>query len=167
MEEITKRAGLPGCGRIAVPLLFPGAVMSKVIVVGSANTDLTVKAERLPRSGETVRGDEFMVFYGGKGANQALAALKAGASVTFLAKIGTDVYGNCVYDRMVRSGLAPVKNAKKIYILSCRVGAKVNDTGGTMGIRAVKDLLKYWRQTGYVRNSLLDISNQFGVINKP
>jgi ribokinase len=81
--------------------------MSRVIVVGSANTDLTVKAQCLPRSGETVTGDELMVSYGGKGANQALAALKAGAEVTFLAKIGTDPYGNLLYDHLVRSGLAP------------------------------------------------------------
>lgn len=81
--------------------------MSKVIVVGSANTDLTVRAESLPRSGETVIADEFMISYGGKGANQALAALKAGAAVNFLAKIGTDAYGNLLYDRLVRSGLDP------------------------------------------------------------
>ena len=52
--------------------------MPRVIVVGSANTDLTVKADRLPRSGETVFGDEFVVSYGGKGANQAVAAARAG-----------------------------------------------------------------------------------------
>jgi ribokinase len=79
--------------------------MLKVIVVGSANTDLTVRAERLPRPGETITGDEFMVSYGGKGANQALAALKAGAPVTLFAKIGTDAYGNLLYDHLVESGL--------------------------------------------------------------
>ena len=79
--------------------------MPRVIVLGSANTDLTVKADRLPRSGETVFGDEFVVSYGGKGANQALAALKAEASVTLLARIGTDTYGNMLYDHLVRSGL--------------------------------------------------------------
>ncbi len=78
--------------------------MNKVVVVGSANTDLTVKADRLPRPGETVSGGEFMVSYGGKGANQALAALKAGAKVTFLAKIGTDAYGNLLYEHLVHSG---------------------------------------------------------------
>lgn len=78
--------------------------MNKVVVVGSANTDLTVKADRLPRPGETVSGGEFMVSYGGKGANQALAALKAGAQVTFLAKIGTDAYGNLLYEHLVHSG---------------------------------------------------------------
>ena len=81
--------------------------MSRVIVVGGANTDLTVKASHLPRSGETVFGDEFAVSYGGKGANQALAALKAGAPVAFLARIGTDTYGKRLYDHLVRSGLPP------------------------------------------------------------
>ena len=79
--------------------------MSRVIVIGSANTDLTVKTGRLPHPGETVFGDEFLVSYGGKGANQALAALNAGASVTLLARIGTDTYGNRLYDHLVQSGL--------------------------------------------------------------
>jgi len=96
---------LPGRGRVAVPFAFSGAPVSRVIVVGSANTDLTVKTGHLPRSGETVVGDEFMISYGGKGANQALAALKAGAGVTLLAKIGTDEYGNLLYDHLIQSGL--------------------------------------------------------------
>jgi len=78
--------------------------MSRVIVVGSANTDLTIKADRLPRPGETITGGEFMVSYGGKGANQALAALKAGAFVTFMAKIGMDNYGNLLFDHLLGSG---------------------------------------------------------------
>lgn len=60
--------------------------MSKVIVLGSANTDLTVKAKRLPRPNETVTDGEFMVSFGGKGANQALAAQMAGAEVFFWQK---------------------------------------------------------------------------------
>ncbi|RMF87841.1 MAG: ribokinase [Nitrospinota bacterium] len=78
-----------------------------IVVLGSANTDLTVKADRLPRPGETVTGGEFMVSYGGKGANQALAALKVGATVHLLAKIGTDAYGNLLYEHLIRSGLPP------------------------------------------------------------
>ena len=81
--------------------------MSNVIVMGSSNTDLSIKAEHLPKPGETVTDGEFMVSYGGKGANQALAALKADATVTFLSKIGTDAYGNLLYSHLVKSGLAP------------------------------------------------------------
>jgi ribokinase len=80
--------------------------MSQVIVVGSANTDLVIRANRLPRPGETVLGDEFTVSHGGKGANQAVAALKAGADAVLLAKIGRDTYGNLLNDHLVRSGLS-------------------------------------------------------------
>jgi ribokinase len=81
--------------------------MRRVIVVGSVNADLTVKTERLPRMGETVSGEAPMVSCGGKGANQAVAALKAGASVTLIAKIGSDDYGNLLYTRLRRAGLGP------------------------------------------------------------
>lgn len=79
--------------------------MSAVIVVGSANTDFTVKVTRLPRPGETVSGGDFRVSYGGKGANQAMAARKAGAQVDLLAKIGTDAHGQRLFDHLTASGL--------------------------------------------------------------
>jgi len=53
--------------------------MSCVIVIGSSNRDITVRLDRLPQVGETVSGGEFYTSFGGKGANQALAAHKAGA----------------------------------------------------------------------------------------
>jgi ribokinase len=65
-----------------------------IVVVGSSNTDLVIRAERLPCPGETVLGGEFQVIAGGKGANQAVAAARAGARVTFLANIGADDFGN-------------------------------------------------------------------------
>ncbi|MCZ6781182.1 MAG: PfkB family carbohydrate kinase, partial [Nitrospirae bacterium] len=58
--------------------------MSKVIVVGSANLDFTVAAARFPTVGETVLGGDLYQSFGGKGANQAVAARKAGAEVVFL-----------------------------------------------------------------------------------
>ncbi len=64
-----------------------------VIVVGSANTDLTVRTPHLPQGGETVLGSELVTTFGGKGANQAIAAKRAGARVYFLAKLGRDSYG--------------------------------------------------------------------------
>jgi ribokinase len=79
--------------------------LKKVVVLGSANTDLTIQAERLPRPHETVGNGEFRMSYGGKGANQALAALKAGADVSLLAKIGTDAFGNLLFNHLLRSGL--------------------------------------------------------------
>lgn len=79
--------------------------MSRVIVVGSANTDLTVRVQNLPREGETVTGWDFQVSYGGKGANQALAALHCGAEVLFIARIGTDTYGRDLARHFKKSGL--------------------------------------------------------------
>lgn len=69
------------------------APQAGVIVVGSANTDLTVRTVHLPHPGETVHGSALYTAYGGKGANQAVAAQRAGARVRFVAKLGQDRYG--------------------------------------------------------------------------
>lgn len=64
-----------------------------IIVVGSLNMDLVVVAPRLPSLGETVYGDSFSMFPGGKGANQALAASKLGSTVAMVGRIGDDAFG--------------------------------------------------------------------------
>lgn len=66
----------------------------RIVVVGSSNTDMVVKSERLPSPGETVTGGQFLMAAGGKGANQAVAAARLGAHVTFVAKVGTDMFGD-------------------------------------------------------------------------
>jgi ribokinase len=65
----------------------------KIVVVGSSNTDMVVRAEHLPVRGETVLGEKFIMTAGGKGANQAVAAARLGAEVTFVARVGRDVFG--------------------------------------------------------------------------
>ncbi len=67
--------------------------MDRVVVVGSSNTDMVVKLPRLPSPGETVIGGNFAEVAGGKGANQAVAAARLGAAVTFVACVGNDVFG--------------------------------------------------------------------------
>jgi ribokinase len=67
--------------------------MKKILVVGSSNTDLIIKVPEIPRPGETLLGGEFMTFPGGKGANQAVAAARAGGDVVFIASVGDDAYG--------------------------------------------------------------------------
>jgi ribokinase len=67
--------------------------MKKIVVVGSSNTDLIIKVPEIPRPGETLLGGEFMTFPGGKGANQAVAASRAGGDVVFIAAVGDDAYG--------------------------------------------------------------------------
>ena len=66
---------------------------NKVVVIGSYNTDLTIKTSRIPRPGETIIGGIFSEGGGGKGANQAVAAARAGASVSFIARVGNDALG--------------------------------------------------------------------------
>ena len=65
----------------------------RIVVVGSVNTDMVVKSERIPGPGETVTGGEFVMPAGGKGANQAVAAARLGAEVTLVAKVGQDMFG--------------------------------------------------------------------------
>ena len=62
----------------------------KITIVGSANLDLVARAETLPAPGETVTGASFAEHPGGKGANQALAARRLGADVSFIARVGDD-----------------------------------------------------------------------------
>jgi ribokinase len=64
-----------------------------VCVVGSTNIDLTFRAARLPRPGETLAGHGFQLGHGGKGANQAVMAARLGARVTMVGKVGRDVFG--------------------------------------------------------------------------
>lgn len=65
----------------------------KITVVGSCNTDMVIKADRLPIPGETVLGGKFFMNPGGKGANQAVAAARMGGHVTLISKTGNDVFG--------------------------------------------------------------------------
>ncbi len=64
-----------------------------ITVVGSSNTDMIIKVPRIPRPGETILGGTFSTAAGGKGANQAVAAARAGGEVTFIARLGTDMLG--------------------------------------------------------------------------
>ena len=79
--------------------------MAKVVVVGSTNTDMTVRVPRLPAPGETVAGGDFRVTGGGKGANQAVAAARAGAPVVFVTALGTDDIGDRALDSLAAEGI--------------------------------------------------------------
>jgi len=64
-----------------------------ILVVGSSNTDMVVKAGHLPVPGETILGGTFIMTAGGKGANQAVAAARLGGNVVFIVKTGDDIFG--------------------------------------------------------------------------
>lgn len=67
--------------------------MGKILVIGSSNTDMVVKSTRFPAPGETILGGEFFMFPGGKGANQAVAAARLDGEVSFITRVGDDVFG--------------------------------------------------------------------------
>jgi len=79
--------------------------MGRVTVAGSANIDYVARIRRLPKEGETLSGEGLLITFGGKGANQAVAAARLGASVSFIGMLGNDVYGNSYRERLIAEGI--------------------------------------------------------------
>lgn len=76
-----------------------------IVVVGSSNTDMVIKTAHLPAPGETVLGGTFFMSAGGKGANQGVAAQRLGGAVTFVAKLGTDIFGQQALEGFRQEGI--------------------------------------------------------------
>jgi ribokinase len=70
--------------------------MSRIVVIGSSNTDMVVKSKKIPSPGETIIGGTFFMNPGGKGANQAVASARLEGNVTFVTKTGNDLFGEQV-----------------------------------------------------------------------
>jgi ribokinase len=79
--------------------------MGRILVIGSSNTDMVIKTNKLPGPGETILGGTFLMNPGGKGANQAVAAARLGGKVTFIAKRGNDLFGNQAIGLFMREGI--------------------------------------------------------------
>ena len=79
--------------------------MPRVVVLGSSGFDLTIRLARLPKPGETLLGGELHTGPGGKGANAAIAAKRAGADVTFLTAFGDDDFGRQIAEHDRREGI--------------------------------------------------------------
>ncbi len=77
----------------------------KIVVVGSSNTDMIIKVPHVPVPGETIIGGKFSIAAGGKGANQAVAAARAGGDVTFVARVGEDMFGQQAKDGFVKDNI--------------------------------------------------------------
>lgn len=77
----------------------------KILVVGSSNTDMIVNVPHIPQAGETALGGEFATAAGGKGANQAVAAARAGGDVTLIACLGGDMFGQRSLEGFARDGI--------------------------------------------------------------
>ena len=80
--------------------------MGIVSVVGSFVYDLVAKAPRRPKTGETLIGESFGMFLGGKGANQAIASSRSGASVHMIGRLGNDLFGNQFLEKFSNEGIS-------------------------------------------------------------
>ena len=74
--------------------------MPDILVIGSLNADLVVRAPRFPQPGETISGENLQILPGGKGANQAVAAARLGTSVSMLGRVGKDTFGDFLLDNL-------------------------------------------------------------------
>jgi ribokinase len=132
------------------------ARIPRIAVVGSANIDLVTFADRFPKPGETIFGQKFDLGFGGKGANQAVAAKLCGASVFMVARVGSDLFGPATIENFnklgidtahvkpvegVSSGVAPIfvepNGQNRIFVVK---GA--NDELKPAAVDAAADLLK-------------------------
>ncbi len=92
--------------------------MAKVVVIGSFNMDITVFSERLPKPGETVLGGRTLQSPGGKGSNQAIAAARLGADVSFIGSVGRDGFGEEALTVHEREGV----NTRGVHLADCSTG---------------------------------------------
>src|SRR5688500_15349240 len=100
-----------------------------VVVVGSVNADLVVSVRELPRAGETVTGGTFARHGGGKGANQAVAAARAGARVAFVGAVGDDDLGHEALEQLAVEGI-DVSAVQRLGDVPTGVAAIVVDARG-------------------------------------
>jgi ribokinase len=109
-----------------------GVINQKILVVGSANVDLVFRTAKLPRTGETVLGDSFSTHPGGKGANQAVAIGRLGATVDFVGCVGSDAFGTSI-DSSLTSAHVGIKHLAKVDDVSTgTAGIYVDDQGRNM-----------------------------------
>jgi len=78
---------------------------SSITVVGSANTDMVILADHFPSPGETILGGKFLMNPGGKGANQSVAAARLGGKVSFISRVGDDIFGQETFQNLQREGI--------------------------------------------------------------
>lgn len=109
----------------------------RIAVVGSANIDLTTFAQRFPKPGETIFGDKFDLGFGGKGANQAVAARLCGGEVFMVARVGNDLFGPATIENFRKQGIDP-SHVRQVDGLSSGVAPIFVEPNGQNRILVVK-----------------------------
>src|SRR5882672_11466369 len=113
------------------------AKIPRIAVVGSANIDLTTFADRFPKPGETIFGNSFDLGFGGKGANQAVAARLCGAEVFMVARVGSDLFGPATIENFRKQGI-DATHVKQVEGLSSGVAPIFVEPSGQNRILVVK-----------------------------
>jgi len=109
----------------------------RIAVVGSANVDLTTFTNQFPKPGETIFGQKFDLGFGGKGANQAVAARLCGADVFMVARVGSDLFGPATIENFRKQGIDPT-HVKQVEGLSSGVAPIFVEPNGQNRILVVK-----------------------------
>lgn len=109
----------------------------RIAVIGSANIDLTTFTDRFPKPGETIFGERFDLGFGGKGANQAVAARLCGAEVFMVARVGSDLFGPATIENFRKQGIDPT-HVKQVEGLSSGVAPIFVEPNGENRILVVK-----------------------------
>ena len=109
----------------------------RIAVVGSANIDLTTFCNQFPKPGETIFGQKFDLGFGGKGANQAVAARLCGAEVFMVARVGSDLFGPATIENFKKQGIDPT-HVKQVEGLSSGVAPIFVEPNGQNRILVVK-----------------------------
>ena len=109
----------------------------KIAVVGSANIDLTTFTNQFPKPGETIFGQKFDLGFGGKGANQAVAARLCGAEVFMVARVGSDLFGPATIENFRKLGI-DATHVKQVDGLSSGVAPIFVEANGQNRILVVK-----------------------------
>src|ERR1700685_2507097 len=113
------------------------AKQPRIAVIGSANIDLTTFTDRFPKPGETIFGQKFDLGFGGKGANQAVAARLCGAEVFMVARVGSDLFGPATMENFRKQGIDPT-HVKQVEGLSSGVAPIFVEPNGQNRILVVK-----------------------------
>lgn len=109
---------------------MPSSHQPSIVVVGSSNVDLIMKVPRLPAFGETVTDGTFAQVFGGKGANQAVGAARAGGRVTFVNCIGDDAYAERMVEGFDADGIDCAHVYRETGVASGHALVMVGDAGG-------------------------------------
>jgi ribokinase len=133
----------------------------RILVMGSSNVDLILRVPRFHNPGETITGGNLVTAFGGKGANQAIAAKRLGGEVLFLTKLGNDSFGESYRQYLTENGLPPrfllqdkkLPSGVAIIELIPKGENRIIVSPGANGSLSVRDLRMHGKEPAYLSSS--------------